>query len=57
MYLIFFIVIGVAKNMMACISIAVQETADDKFIIHKHMKECSVKGLITISTKPSVFIL
>lgn len=40
-----------------CISTAVQKSADDTFIIHKHMKECSVKGLITNSTRPSMFIV
>ena len=54
--LIFFIVAGVAKNMIACISTAVQKSADDTFIIHKHMKECSMKGLITNSTRPSMFM-
>jgi len=39
--------------MIACISTAIQKSADDTFIIHKYMKECSVKGLITSSTKPS----
>ena len=43
--------------MIACISTAVQESADDTFIIHKHKKECSVKGLITISTGPTMFIV
>lgn len=57
MCLIFFIVTGVARNMIACISTAVQESADDTFIIHKHKKECSVKGLITISTGPTMFIV
>jgi len=54
---IFFIVAGVAKNMIACISTAFQKSDDDTFIIHKHMKECAVKGLITNSTRPSMFIV